>query len=517
MNGLARAAARAVPPLFWHVWSSTIFLAIALLVVVALRKRLTAAARFAIVFIGVLKFAIPDVFIEPIVRRLFPASPPIAIPAAMRGAFTLPATVASTPIWPAMVLGAWLALALVLIIRLSATRHRLVALAVRTARAPEPRESAALARARQRLGIRRSIDIARCALPEAPALLRVLRPLVVLPAEGCDDLSDDELESLLRHECAHVARHDNLVARIESLIAAVFWFHPLIWIAQRIAAIERERACDEIVAASAAETKTYLGALYKFCQASIAPRLPGVSCMATSRLKERIEHVMNYPNIQSRAISPRRITAIASVFLGLFTIASAVIAADRKDGDEKPNKAAYAVRIMASRGTDGVTVSARISDKKTQELIAEPKVLLDASGRGDARSELTSSSGKATAAALDATPGSNGDINVVVTISDNGKVVQQNRFVVVAKESGMTVSKFTGDPITLRLADADLRDVIGTFGKLTGMQMDIDPDVRGKVTVSWQNVPWDEAFDSLLSENGLTYKIEGKTIHVSKK
>jgi hypothetical protein len=30
-------------------------------------------------------------------------------------------------------------------------------------------------------------------------------------------------------------------------------------------------------------------------------------------------------------------------------------------------------------------------------------------------------------------------------------------------------------------------------------------------------VPWDEALDSIVRENGLTYRIEGKTIVVSKR
>jgi hypothetical protein len=37
------------------------------------------------------------------------------------------------------------------------------------------------------------------------------------------------------------------------------------------------------------------------------------------------------------------------------------------------------------------------------------------------------------------------------------------------------------------------------------------------VSVSWKNVRWDEAFDTLLDEHGLTYKVDGKTIRVSKK
>jgi len=33
-------------------------------------------------------------------------------------------------------------------------------------------------------------------------------------------LEDDELEAILAHECAHVARHDNLLALIDAAVGA---------------------------------------------------------------------------------------------------------------------------------------------------------------------------------------------------------------------------------------------------------------------------------------------------------
>jgi hypothetical protein len=47
--------------------------------------------------------------------------------------------------------------------------------------------------------------------------------------------------------------------------------------------------------------------------------------------------------------------------------------------------------------------------------------------------------------------------------------------------------------------------------------MRIDEAVQGKVSMTWHNVPWDEALDSIMRENGLTYRIEGSTLLVSKR
>lgn len=495
---------RYLPALLTHLWSSTAFLLLVLAVVFLMRKRLTAGARFSLALIGIVKFAVPG----SLVSSLLPSRDALPMSLqALGGAFrVMPAAMAPASVWPRVAVAVWLVVALALILRFALTRHRLISLSVRTALPPRPREVEALARARRRVGVRRSIDIARSALPEAPAVLRTFRPLLVLPAAGCDDLSDDELESLLCHECAHVARHDNLIARIESVICALFWFHPLIWIAQRVTVIERERACDEVVAASADERETYLAALAKFCHAAIVPRLPGVSCMATAKLKERMDHVMNYPSLKAHAISPRRVTVMAAAALVLFTVAAGIVGSDAAFAGTKEDQ--YALRFTATRSGTAVIVQGTVSDNSTQEVISSPTMKFE--------SGMTASTKKSDGGIdvrLDARPNGDGRIAVDVTIDKDGQLVQRDTIIVTPSAEE---PKYTGEPISLDLENADVRDVLNTFGKVTGFEMRIDEGVQGTVSVHWHNVPWDQAFDSLIKENGLSYKIEGKAIHVSR-
>lgn len=497
---------RVLPALLSHLWSSTAFLVLALAVIFLMRNRLTAGARFSLALIGIVKFAIPGSLVSSLLPS--PDALPISLQA-LGGAFRVtPAAMARASVWPRIAVAVWLVVALALILRFALTRHRLISLSVRTALPPRPREVEALARARRRVGVRRSIDIARSALPEAPAVLRTFRPLLVLPAAGCDDLSDDELESLLCHECAHVARHDNLIARIESVICALFWFHPLIWIAQRVTVIERERACDEVVAASADERETYLAALAKFCHAAIVPRLPGVSCMATAKLKERMDHVMNYPSLKAHALSPRRVTVTAAAALVLFTLAAGIVGSDRAFAATK--KGPYAVRFAATRSGTAITVQGTVSDNATHEVIASPTMKFE-SGMP---ASMTKSDGGIDVR-LDARPNGDGRIAVDVAIDRDGQLVQRDTIIVTPSEAAEE-QKYSGEPISLDLENADLRDVLNNLGKITGFEMRLDEDIHRKVSVHWHNVPWDQAFDSLLKENGLTYKIEGKAIHVSK-
>lgn len=73
---------------------------------------------------------------------------------------------------------------------------------------------------------------------------------------------------------------------------------------------------------------------------------------------------------------------------------------------------------------------------------------------------------------------------------------------------------YDGDPISLELNDAEIRDVLRTFAQLTGLNIAIDPQVSGRVTVNFQNIPWDQAFEIILKQNGLGFVQEGNVIRV---
>jgi type IV pilus assembly protein PilQ len=76
-------------------------------------------------------------------------------------------------------------------------------------------------------------------------------------------------------------------------------------------------------------------------------------------------------------------------------------------------------------------------------------------------------------------------------------------------------TQFTGEPISLDLKDADIKDVFRTISQFTGLNIVIDPDVRGTVTVQLENVPWDQALDLILKQNGLGYVLENNIMRIA--
>jgi type IV pilus assembly protein PilQ len=80
--------------------------------------------------------------------------------------------------------------------------------------------------------------------------------------------------------------------------------------------------------------------------------------------------------------------------------------------------------------------------------------------------------------------------------------------------SEVAVSRSAGEAMSLDLKDADLKDVLRTFGKLAKVNIAIDPEVRGSVTLRLRDLPWDQALDVILRINGLGYVLEGNILRV---
>jgi type II secretory pathway component HofQ len=73
---------------------------------------------------------------------------------------------------------------------------------------------------------------------------------------------------------------------------------------------------------------------------------------------------------------------------------------------------------------------------------------------------------------------------------------------------------FTGDPIKLRLEDADIRDVLLKFAKITSLEIDLEPEVQGSVSLNLRDVPWDQSLDFIFRIHGLDSTQSGDSLSV---
>ena len=76
--------------------------------------------------------------------------------------------------------------------------------------------------------------------------------------------------------------------------------------------------------------------------------------------------------------------------------------------------------------------------------------------------------------------------------------------------------KYTGEPISLNLKDLDLKDFFRLVHEISGLNIIIDPNVSGSVTMVLDAVPWDQALDIVLKNNRLDKTLEGNVLRIAK-
>ena len=98
---------------------------------------------------------------------------------------------------------------------------------------------------KQKFNIRRSIKLFRSSHPYAPHTSGFLNPRIILPQDS--SVSDQHLDSILVHEMGHIIRWDDLFILLSHTITSLFFFHPLVWLAQHFLSESREMAVDQMV------------------------------------------------------------------------------------------------------------------------------------------------------------------------------------------------------------------------------------------------------------------------------
>jgi type IV pilus assembly protein PilQ len=75
--------------------------------------------------------------------------------------------------------------------------------------------------------------------------------------------------------------------------------------------------------------------------------------------------------------------------------------------------------------------------------------------------------------------------------------------------------KYTGDPISVNLKDVDLKDFFRLIHEISGLNIVLDPAVKGTVTLVLDEVPWDQGLDIVLRNNGLSQEIDGNVLRIA--
>jgi len=75
--------------------------------------------------------------------------------------------------------------------------------------------------------------------------------------------------------------------------------------------------------------------------------------------------------------------------------------------------------------------------------------------------------------------------------------------------------KYTGEPISVNLKDVDLKDFFRLIHEISGLNVVLDPNVHGTLTLVLDDVPWDQALDIVLKNNGLERQLDGNVLRIA--
>jgi beta-lactamase regulating signal transducer with metallopeptidase domain len=236
--------------------------------------------------------------------------------------------------WSDLLVAIWGAVSVALLLRVT----RSLVAARRLVRSAEPVESPEVLSEWNAVVARyhpeRETRLAQTRCLATPATTGVVKPVVLLPAEAVT-WPRERIRAVLAHELAHVARRDCGTQLVAQVACAVYWFNPLMWLAERRMAVERERACDEVVLRAGLPPRSYASALVDAARATVRSSptaLGGVLAMTGStELEQRVVHILHHSAREPRLGRAARVgVAVAATLLALVVTTVRVSAATQQ-------------------------------------------------------------------------------------------------------------------------------------------------------------------------------------------
>jgi uncharacterized protein (TIGR03435 family) len=149
-------------------------------------------------------------------------------------------------------------------------------------------------------GIHRRVEVLLHESLPAPVTCGIVRPAIVLPPDT-QAWEAEDLNRAIVHELEHVRRFDWTSHCLARIARAVYWFHPLVWVAWRQFALEAERSCDDAVLARS-EATAYADQLVGLARRlSAAQKSPALAMANRSDLSARVGSVLDGRRARGRA------------------------------------------------------------------------------------------------------------------------------------------------------------------------------------------------------------------------
>jgi TonB family protein len=215
------------------------------------------------------------------------------------------------------------------------------------------------------------------------------RPKILLPA-AATEWPSTQVEAVLLHEFAHVQRRDVGAQVMAHLVAALWWFQPLVWVVRHHLRAESELACDAEALRAGWRPSAYATELLAVARALGGnPRCSslGISMAQPSDLERRIRAILGPTTASLSRVDAYSVGLILT--LATFTASAVTVGAPQSFGERGGStmKRTILSGLLSAAGLSAATISGTVHDP-TGAPVSEAKVLVYNPDTG-ARQEAT--------------------------------------------------------------------------------------------------------------------------------
>jgi len=210
-----------------------------------------------------------------------------------------------------------------------------------------------------------------------PITWGVRHPCVLVPADVAE-WSGERMRVVLAHELAHVARADWIVHVVAQVVCAIYWFHPLFWLAERALGREGEQAADDRALALGLDASCYaeqLIAIVRACRVSMSAHAPVVGMARAAHLERRVAALLG-PHTNRAHVARRTALATAGCAVAMALPLAAITGAGGVDVDIRAADVPVSVRASSDAGSAPMIPAVRRARTAVSGFVADERVAL---------------------------------------------------------------------------------------------------------------------------------------------
>ena len=172
---------------------------------------------------------------------------------------------------------------------------------------------------KQKMKITKNVQVKVSRMVSLPMIMGVLKPVILIPASLVSGFSQEQLETILAHELAHLKRHDFLLNGLQSVLDVIYFFHPAMWLISAQIRKERENCCDDLALEVSGNKLLLAKTLVQLQETTYTPKLAMAFGKKSYSLLERVQRIVGISS--PRNFNKESIWIVVGLFVTFFAFA----------------------------------------------------------------------------------------------------------------------------------------------------------------------------------------------------